>query len=66
MCRQIDTNDRVDMQDMRAADLQANDGLRLDEILERAQEIHREHGGILGYDFEDWVQAWGEIPERES
>ena len=71
MYRQIDANDRVDTQgvetqDTRAADSQANDGLRIDEILQRAQEIHRENGGMFGYDFEDWLEAWGELPERDD
>jgi hypothetical protein len=71
MYRQIDTNDRVDTQDVetrdtRAADSQANDGLRIDEILQRAQDIHREHGGMFGYDFEDWIEAWSELPERDD
>ena len=71
MYRQIDTNDRIDTQDVetqdtRPADSQANDGLRIDEILQRAQDIHREHGGMFGYDFEDWIEAWGELPERDD
>jgi hypothetical protein len=71
MYRQIDTNDRVDTQgvetqDTRATDSQANDGLRIDEILQRAQDIHRENGGMFGYDFEDWIEAWGELPERDD
>ena len=71
MYRQIDANDRVDTQgvetlDTRAVDSQANDWLRIDEILQRAQEIHRENGGMFGYDFEDWLEAWGELPERDD
>jgi len=71
MYRQIDANDRVDTQgvetqDTRTADSQAKDGLRIDEILQRAQEIHRENGGMFGYDFEDWIEAWGELPERDD
>jgi hypothetical protein len=71
MYRQIDTNDRVDSQDVktqdtRAAGSQASDGLKIDEILDRAQEIHRERGGMFGYDFEDWLEAWGELPERDD
>jgi hypothetical protein len=38
------------------------DGFRIEEILRRAYQIHREHGGMFGYDFEDWAQAWGELP----
>jgi len=70
MYRQIDANDRVDTQGVETqdtrADSQANDGLRIDEILQRAQEIHRENGGMFGYDFEDWIEAWGELPERDD
>jgi hypothetical protein len=58
--------DRFDTQEMRAANPEANDGLKIEEILRRAQEIHRERGGVFGYDFEDWLQAWGELPERGS
>jgi hypothetical protein len=35
---------------------------RIEEILRRAYQIHREHGGMFGYDFEDWAEAWGELP----
>ena len=38
----------------------------IEDILRRAREIHRQHGGVFGYDFEDWVQAWSEVPERSS
>lgn len=38
------------------------DGFRIEKILLRAYQIHREHGGMFGYDFEDWAQAWGELP----
>ena len=45
---------------------EANDGLKIEEILRRAQKIRRERGGMLEYDFEDWLQAWRELPERDS
>jgi len=38
------------------------DRFRIEEILLRAYQIHREHGGMFGYDFEDWAQAWNEVP----
>ena len=59
-------NDRFETQDIRVANPEVNDGLKIEEILRRAQEIHREHGGVFGYDFEDWLQAWEELPERDS
>jgi hypothetical protein len=51
---------------MRAANPRPNEVLKIEEILRRAKEIHRERGGVLGYDFEEWLQAWGELPERGS
>jgi hypothetical protein len=66
MRSQIEMNDRFKTQDLRAADPEANDGPKIEEILRRAQEIHREHGGVFGFDFEDWLQAWGELPQRGS
>jgi hypothetical protein len=45
-----------------AAQPQARDGFRIEEILRRARQIHREHGGFFGYDFDDWAQAWEEPP----
>jgi hypothetical protein len=49
-----------------AVGFQTGDLLRIEEILRRAREIHRRHGGIFGYDFEDWAQAWGELPQTGS
>jgi len=59
---QSEIDDRFETQDIPAAD----DGLKIEEILRRAQEIHREHGGMFGYDFEDWIQAWDELPEKDA
>lgn len=39
-------------------------GLTPGEIRERAFEIHIERGGIHGYDFDDWMQAEGELREK--
>lgn len=66
MGSQIEINDRFETQDIRAANPKTNDGLKIEEILRRAQEIHRERGGVFGYDIEDWFQAWGELPERDN
>lgn len=66
MCSQVNMNDRFETQDMPADNPKAIDGLKIDEILRRAQEIHHEHGGVFGYDFEDWLQAWEEQPERDT
>jgi hypothetical protein len=47
-------------------DPKATDAFRIEEIVRRAHRIHREHGGLFGYDFEDWVQAWRAIPQIAS
>ena len=36
----------------------------IENLLRRAHEIHRQHGGILSYDLEDWLQAEGELAEE--
>jgi hypothetical protein len=48
------------------ADPKATDAFNIEEIVRRAHRIHREHGGLFGYDFEDWVQAWRAIPQIAS
>jgi hypothetical protein len=53
-------------QAVRAANLEARDALKIEEVLRRAREIHRRHGGMFGYDFEDWAQAWNELPRNRS
>jgi hypothetical protein len=34
---------------------------KIKEILNRAYEIHRSHGGLFGYELEDWLQAQREL-----
>jgi hypothetical protein len=55
--------DQLDMQQMCPANPDATDGLRIEKVLRRAHEIHRERGGMIGYDADEWLQAWGESPE---
>jgi hypothetical protein len=38
--------------------------LQIEEVLNRAHEIHRAHGGLFGYDLEDWLQAERELVGR--
>jgi len=47
-------------------DPKAKDAFSIEEIVRRACRIHREHGGLFGYDFEDWVQAWRDLPQMAS
>ena len=41
---------------------EAEGAVKIEDVLRRAREIHRQHGGVFGYDFEDWVQAWSDLP----
>jgi hypothetical protein len=36
----------------------------IEGIMNRAHEIHRAHGGLVGYDLEDWLEAEREMAER--
>jgi len=65
MRSQINMSHQSETRDIRVANPAAIGGLKIEGILRRAQEIHREHGGVFGYDFEDWLQAWEELPERD-
>jgi hypothetical protein len=58
--------DQLEMQQMCVANRGPNKVLKIERVLQRAREIHRERGGVFGYDFEEWLQAWGESPERRS
>jgi hypothetical protein len=49
-----------------AATRSQGESFRIEEILQRAYQIHRERGGMFGYDFEDWAQAWRELPAETS
>ena len=67
MRSQININHHAETRDvpLPAANPEGIRGLNIDEILQRAREIHHEHGGVFGYDFEDWIQAWEELPDRD-
>jgi Protein of unknown function (DUF2934) len=41
-----------------------SEAFRIEEVLNRAHQIHRGHGGLFGYDLEDWLQAERELAER--
>jgi len=58
--------DQLEIVKMGATNPQAKDAFKIEEVLRRAREIHRKHGGVFGYDFEDWAQAWNELPQSGS
>jgi replicative DNA helicase len=51
-------SDQLEVPEMSVARTRTSEALNITEILRRAREIHRQHGGLFGYDYEDWVQAW--------
>lgn len=58
--------DQLEILEIGATNSQARDAFKIEEVLRRAREIHRNHGGVFGYDFEDWAQAWNELPQSGS
>ena len=43
-----------------------SEAFRIEEVLNRAHEIHRARGGLFGYDLEDWLQAERDLAERNG
>jgi hypothetical protein len=41
-----------------------DEALQIEQVLNRAYEIRRAHGGLFGYDLEDWLQAERELADR--
>jgi hypothetical protein len=66
--------DRIEVEDEIFSEDAVSDGLHIEEILQRAHQIHRDQGGLIGYDLEDWLQAereWmgetaGLFPDRKN
>jgi hypothetical protein len=51
------TADRIESEDGIFSEDEVSEGLHIEEILQRAHQIHRDRGGLIGYDLEDWLQA---------
>jgi Protein of unknown function (DUF2934) len=49
---------------LNVAEESRNNGPSLEEIRQRAFEIHIERGGIHGCDLDDWLQAEHELQEK--
>lgn len=57
--------DQIEVQEPVVIESQAQGGVEIEKIILRARRIHREHGGLFGYDFDDWARAWSE-PQGSS
>ena len=55
--------EQIELQDVTFGGSAVGEALQIEEVLNRAHEIHRAHGGLLGYDLEDWLQAERELFE---
>ena len=55
----------IEVREPVAIEPQARGGVEIEKIILRARRIHREHGGLFGYDFDDWARAWSE-PQGSS
>ena len=55
---------QIELQDAIFSNDSVSEALKIEEVLNRAHEIHRAHGGLFGYDLEDWLQAERELFER--
>jgi hypothetical protein len=60
VAQQIELEGGVDNGDTAAG------AMRIEMVMYRAHEIHRAHGGLFGYDLEDWLQAERELFERNE
>jgi len=56
--------EQIESQDVVLNGDAAGEALQIEEVLNRAHQIHRDHGGLFGYDLEDWLQAERELFER--
>jgi len=61
-CHKI--RNEAELQGANLENLAVENARTIENLLRRAHEIHRQHGGILGYDLEDWLQAERELAEE--
>jgi hypothetical protein len=56
--------EKIESQEMIFTEHEVGEAMQIEEVLNRAYEIRRAHGGLFGYDLEDWLQAERELAER--
>jgi hypothetical protein len=64
MIQHSELEGKIESQDVISNRIAPGEALRIEEVMNRAHEIHRGHGGLIGYDLEDWLQAEHELFER--
>ena len=66
MLQQNEIRDRTEAPEMHGRSVMTSDALNIEDVVRRAREIHRRHGGMFGYHFEDWALAWSALAEQSS
>jgi hypothetical protein len=56
--------EQIELQDVILNEDVVSEALKIEEVLNRAHQIHRANGGLIGYDLEDWLQAERELIGR--
>jgi hypothetical protein len=56
--------EQIELQDVILSRDGMNEAMQIEKVMNRAHQIHRAHGGLIGYDLEDWLQAESELFER--
>jgi len=64
MLSQDEVAEQTESQEMIFTEHEIGEALQIEEVLNRAYQIRRAHGGLFGYDLEDWLQAERELAER--
>src|SRR5438309_439767 len=49
-----------------ATDSQGRSGSLIEDVLRRAQQIHKQQGAFWGYGFDDWARAWRDTSQADS
>ena len=57
---------RIELQEVIFDENAVSEAVQIEEVLNRAHEIHRAHGGLIGYDLEDWLQAERELAQKHQ
>jgi hypothetical protein len=66
MLLQNEVAEQIELQGVILSADALTEAMQIEKVMNRAHEIHRAHGGMIGYDLEDWLQAERELFERNG
>jgi hypothetical protein len=55
---------QIELQEVISKRNVVSEAFQIEAVMNLAYEIHRDRGGLIGYDLEDWQQAERELIER--